>query len=80
MSPNPETNVGPLRFCAYEYQARPFEELRSVWRRAEDVGFDTVWNCDTVVEPDHPLHPIFDGPATLSAMRSRRRGSASARW
>jgi alkanesulfonate monooxygenase SsuD/methylene tetrahydromethanopterin reductase-like flavin-dependent oxidoreductase (luciferase family) len=60
--------VGTLRFCAYEYQSRPFEELRSLWRRAEDVGFDAVWNCDTVVEPDHPLHPIFDGPATLSAM------------
>jgi alkanesulfonate monooxygenase SsuD/methylene tetrahydromethanopterin reductase-like flavin-dependent oxidoreductase (luciferase family) len=27
-----------------------------------------VWNCDTVVEPDHPLQPIFDGPTTLAAM------------
>jgi alkanesulfonate monooxygenase SsuD/methylene tetrahydromethanopterin reductase-like flavin-dependent oxidoreductase (luciferase family) len=60
--------VARLRFCAYDYQSRPFEELRSVWRRAEDAGFDVIWNCDTVVEPDHVFHPIFDGPATLAAM------------
>jgi len=57
-----------LRFCAYQYQSIPFAQLRERWRRAEEVGFDVMWNCDTVVEPDHPRSPIFDGPATLSAM------------
>jgi hypothetical protein len=35
-------NVGALRFCAYEYQSSPFDELRARWRRAEESGFDRV--------------------------------------
>ena len=31
-------------------------------------GFDVVWNCDTVVEPDRPRHMMFDGPTTLAMM------------
>jgi len=58
----------PLRFCSYEYQSIPFDILRDRWRRAEELGFDVIWNCDTVVEPDHPRMPIFDGPSTLTAM------------
>jgi len=57
-----------LRFCAYQYQSLTLDELRRRWQRAEDVGFDVLWNCDTVVEPDQPRHPIFDGPGTLTAM------------
>jgi alkanesulfonate monooxygenase SsuD/methylene tetrahydromethanopterin reductase-like flavin-dependent oxidoreductase (luciferase family) len=67
-SENRKGSVAGLRFCAYEYQSRSLEELRAVWRHAEDAGFDAIWNCDTVVEPDNSLHPIFDGPATLTAM------------
>ncbi len=58
----------PLRFCAYQYQSVPFDDLRDRWRRAEELGFDVMWNCDTVVEPDHPRTPILDGPSTLTAM------------
>jgi alkanesulfonate monooxygenase SsuD/methylene tetrahydromethanopterin reductase-like flavin-dependent oxidoreductase (luciferase family) len=60
--------VPSLRFCAYEYQSIPFETLHDRLRRAEELGFDLFWNCDTVVEPDHPRTPMFDGPATLTAM------------
>jgi alkanesulfonate monooxygenase SsuD/methylene tetrahydromethanopterin reductase-like flavin-dependent oxidoreductase (luciferase family) len=47
------------------------EELvdgRGRWRDAERSGFDVLWNCDTVVEPDRPRHTMFDGPATLTMM------------
>ena len=57
-----------LRFCAYQYQHLPLEELRDRWRVVEDLGFDVLWNCDTVVEPDRRLHTMFDGPATLTMM------------
>jgi alkanesulfonate monooxygenase SsuD/methylene tetrahydromethanopterin reductase-like flavin-dependent oxidoreductase (luciferase family) len=57
-----------LRFCAYQYQHLPLDSLRERWRAAEQCGFDVVWNCDTVVEPDRPRHVIFDGPATLTMM------------
>ena len=60
-----------LRFCAYEYQHLPLPELADRWRRAEELGFDVVWNADTVVEPDRPQHTMFDGPATLVLMAAR---------
>lgn len=57
-----------LRFCAYQYQHLPLDALRGRWRDAERTGFDVLWNCDTVVEPDRPRHTMFDGPATLTMM------------
>ncbi len=57
-----------LRFCAYQYQHLPLHDLRARWRVAEERGFDVVWNCDTVVEPDRPRHTLFDGPTTLALM------------
>jgi alkanesulfonate monooxygenase SsuD/methylene tetrahydromethanopterin reductase-like flavin-dependent oxidoreductase (luciferase family) len=60
--------VPRLRFCAYQYQHLPLADLGRRWREAERLGFDVVWNADTVVEPDRPRHMMFDGPATLTLM------------
>jgi alkanesulfonate monooxygenase SsuD/methylene tetrahydromethanopterin reductase-like flavin-dependent oxidoreductase (luciferase family) len=60
----------PVRFCAYQYQHLPFDELRRRWALAEDLGFDVLWNCDTAVEPDRPRHLMYDGPTTLTLMAS----------
>ena len=60
--------MADLRFCAYQYQHLPLDALRGRWRDAERSGFDVLWNCDTVVEPDRPRHTMFDGPATLTMM------------
>lgn len=60
--------MADLRFCAYQYQHLPLDALRGRWRDAERRGFDVLWNCDTVVEPDRPRHTMFDGPATLAMM------------
>ncbi|HTR92240.1 MAG TPA: LLM class flavin-dependent oxidoreductase [Trebonia sp.] len=60
--------MADLRFCAYQYQHLPLDALRGRWRDAERCGFDVLWNCDTVVEPDRPRHTMFDGPATLTMM------------
>lgn len=60
--------MAPLRFCAYQYQNLPLDELTRRWSTAEQLGFDVVWNCDTMVDPDHPRHVMFDGPATLAMM------------
>jgi len=57
-----------LRFGAYQYQNLPFEGLRRRWRDVERLGFDVLWNCDTVVEPDRARHVMFDGPTTLTLM------------
>jgi alkanesulfonate monooxygenase SsuD/methylene tetrahydromethanopterin reductase-like flavin-dependent oxidoreductase (luciferase family) len=60
--------MSTLRFCAYQYQHLPLDDLRQRWRAAEELDFDVLWNCDTVVEPDRPRHLMFDGPATLTLM------------
>ena len=60
--------MSSLRFCAYQYQHLPLADLRPRWREADELGFDVLWNCDTVVEPDRPRHTMFDGPATLTLM------------
>ena len=60
--------MAELRFCAYQYQHLPLEVLRQRWLDSESLGFDVLWNCDTVVEPDRARHTLFDGPATLTLM------------
>ncbi len=62
--------MADLRFCAYQYQHLPLAALHQRWRDAERLGFDVLWNCDTVVEPDRERHTMFDGPATLTLMAS----------
>jgi alkanesulfonate monooxygenase SsuD/methylene tetrahydromethanopterin reductase-like flavin-dependent oxidoreductase (luciferase family) len=57
-----------IRFCAYQYQRLPLPELEARWGRAEEAGFDVLWNVDTVVDPDHHRSTMFDGPATLAVM------------
>jgi alkanesulfonate monooxygenase SsuD/methylene tetrahydromethanopterin reductase-like flavin-dependent oxidoreductase (luciferase family) len=56
------------RFCLYQYQHLPIATLHERWRRAEELGFDVLWNVDTVVDPDLPRSMMFDGPSTLVAM------------
>jgi alkanesulfonate monooxygenase SsuD/methylene tetrahydromethanopterin reductase-like flavin-dependent oxidoreductase (luciferase family) len=57
-----------LRFCMYQYQHLPLLDLQERWLRAEALGFDVLWNVDTVVDPDTPGRMMFDGPATLGQM------------
>ncbi len=66
--------MADLRFCAYQYQHLGLEALNQRWRDAERAGFDVLWNCDTVVEPDRPRHTMFDGPATLTMMAAATTG------
>ena len=61
-------HMAELRFCAYQYQHIPLDAFRRRCQDAERLGFDVVWNCDTVVEPDRARHTMFDGPATLTLM------------
>jgi alkanesulfonate monooxygenase SsuD/methylene tetrahydromethanopterin reductase-like flavin-dependent oxidoreductase (luciferase family) len=57
-----------IRFCAYQYQHHPLPLLVERWRRAEDAGFDVVWNVDAMTEPDHPQTTMFEATTTLAAM------------
>ena len=60
--------MAELRFCAYQYPHLSLKTLQQRWRDAERLGFDVLWNSDTVVEPDRARHVLFDGPTTLTMM------------
>jgi hypothetical protein len=47
--------MADLRFRAYQYQHWPLAALQRRWRDADRLGFDVLWNCDTVVEPARRL-------------------------
>jgi hypothetical protein len=53
--------MAKLRFCAYQYQHMALDAFTDRCRDAERRGFDVMWNCDTMVEPDRPRHVMFDG-------------------
>lgn len=57
-----------MRFCAYQYQHQPLRVFFQRWQRAEDAGFDVVWNVDAMAEPDHPRMTMFEATTTLAAM------------
>lgn len=57
-----------IRFCAYQYQHHPLTLLVERWRRAEEAGFDVLWNVDAMVEPDRARTTMFEATTTLAAM------------
>ena len=57
-----------IRFCAYQYQHHPLPILVERWQRAEEAGFDAVWNVDAMADPDHPRMTMFEATTTLAAM------------
>jgi alkanesulfonate monooxygenase SsuD/methylene tetrahydromethanopterin reductase-like flavin-dependent oxidoreductase (luciferase family) len=65
--PAPPTST-MIRFCIYQYQHHPLPQLIARWVRAEEAGFDILWNVDAVNEPDHPGRTMFEASTTLAAM------------
>ena len=61
----------PLRFgLKASGQAITIEQLRAVWRIAEEGGFDHVWDFDHLasIGPAGPDRPIYEGWALQAAM------------
>lgn len=61
----------PLRFgLKASGQNITIEQMRAVWRTAEDGGFDHVWDFDHIasIGPTGPDRPIYEGWAIQAAM------------
>src|SRR6266567_8297688 len=61
----------PLRFgLKNSGQDTTIEALRTVWRIADEGGFDHVWDFDHLasIGPGGPDRPIFEGWALQAAM------------
>jgi hypothetical protein len=69
-----------IRFCIYQYRHHPLPQPITRWVRAEEAGFDILWNVDAVNEPDHPDMTRLRRASPLQRWRSTRLESALGPW
>jgi len=49
-------------------QNLPFRTLVERWQYFEQLGFDSVWDCDHLNQPSRPTGPYFEGWTLLAAL------------
>ena len=49
-------------------QAEPYPVLAERWRYFEELGFDSIWDCDHFLRPSNPSDPYFEGWTLLAAL------------
>jgi len=57
-----------IRFGAVVLQDFPFQELVRLWRKFENLGFDSTWIADHFVNYAHPDSPWLDGWSALAGL------------
>jgi F420-dependent oxidoreductase-like protein len=58
----------PLRFGICTDQNLPWRTLVQRWKLYEELGFDSVWDCDHYVQPEHPQGPYFEAWTLLAGL------------
>ncbi len=62
---------GDIRFGICTDQAEPYAVLADRWRYFEELGFDSLWDCDHFLRPSDPSCPYFEGWTLLAALAAR---------
>jgi alkanesulfonate monooxygenase SsuD/methylene tetrahydromethanopterin reductase-like flavin-dependent oxidoreductase (luciferase family) len=57
-----------LRFGICTDQNLPWPTLAERWRVLEEMGFDSLWDCDHLIQPSRPNGPYFEGWTLLAAL------------
>jgi len=57
-----------LKFGICTDQNLPWPTLRDHWRYYEELGFESLWDCDHYQQPSKPAGPYFEGWTLLSAL------------
>lgn len=65
------TNVGRLGFGICTDQNLPWQTTVDRWRLFEELGFDSVWDCDHFQQPSRPQGPYFEGWTLLAALAAQ---------
>ena len=64
--------LGPgVRFGICTDQNLPYATLVKRWQYFEELGFDSVWDCDHFNQPSNPSGPYFEGWTLLAALATR---------
>ena len=58
----------PLRFGLCSDQNLSWATLVERWRLFEELGFDSVWDCDHFLQPSRPTGPYFEAWTLLAAL------------
>lgn len=66
-------SMAALGFGLCTDQNLPWETLVARWRRYEELGFDSVWDCDHFQQPSRPQGPYFEGWTLLAALAAQTR-------
>ncbi len=61
----------PLRFGICTDQNIGWEENVERWRRFDELGFDSAWDCDHWIQPSRPTGPYFEAWTLLAALAAR---------
>jgi probable F420-dependent oxidoreductase len=57
-----------LRFGICTDQNLPFRKLVQRWRLFEELGFDSLWDCDHLADPGDPAGPYLEAWTTLAGL------------
>ncbi|MCY4087151.1 MAG: LLM class flavin-dependent oxidoreductase [Actinomycetia bacterium] len=57
-----------IRFGICTDNAFPFTTMADYWQRVEQLGFDSVWNCDHFNRPSDPEGPYYEAWTLLAAL------------
>ena len=57
-----------IRYGICTDQSQPYRTLVDRWRYYEELGFDSVWDCDHFNRPSNPSDPYFEGWTLLAAL------------
>lgn len=58
----------PFRFGICTDQNLPWPEMRDNWKYFEELGFESLWDCDHYQQPSRPNGPYFEGWTMLAAL------------
>ena len=57
-----------IRYGICTDQSLPYQTLVDRWRYYEELGFDSIWDCDHFNRPSNPSEPYFEGWTLLAAL------------
>ena len=63
--------TSPIRFGICTDQAASYRTLVDRWRYFEELGFDSIWDCDHFLRPSDPSGPYFEGWTLLAALATQ---------
>jgi alkanesulfonate monooxygenase SsuD/methylene tetrahydromethanopterin reductase-like flavin-dependent oxidoreductase (luciferase family) len=69
-----------IRFGICTDQNMSWELTVERWRLFEDLGFDSLWDCDHYVQPSRPTGPYLEGWTLLAGLAAQTRRARIGCW